>query len=84
MGSNPPRGKDVCLLSVLCVVISNSLCGAYVSSRGVLASVMFISEMDEPRRGSLGSQGLNSPRDNQYMKTKDVMEVELQAFLTKY
>jgi hypothetical protein len=45
-GSNPTGGMDVCLLWVLCVVRQRSLRRAYHSSRGVLQSVVCVSECD--------------------------------------
>jgi hypothetical protein len=49
-GSNSAGGMDVCLLWVLCVVRSRSLRRADYSSRGVLPSVVCLSEIAEPRQ----------------------------------
>jgi hypothetical protein len=45
-GSNPAGGMDVCLLWVLCVVKQSSLRRADHLSRGVLPSVVWLTECD--------------------------------------
>jgi len=49
VGSNPSRGMDICLLSVVCCQAEVSASADH-SSRGVLPDVVFLGVIVKPRR----------------------------------